>query len=318
VSAARAIGLLLGVLADGAIGDSERTRPSAGFARLSRAVESRIYADHPLPGAVHTTGLVGAAVLAGIATERFGRRGPVLQATSTAVVTWAVLGGAKLAADGTELARDLETGDLDGARRTLSGLNHRQTGGLDVIGLSRACVETVAEHTSDVVVAPLLWGAVAGAPGLLGSRAVTVLARTAGRRVPRYRRFGWCTARLDELVNLVPTRAAAALTVAAAPVVGGSAAAAWRAWRRDTLAHPTPNEGRVEAAFAGALEVRLGGRTVYSHGVEELPVLGDGRNPDAGHLTRAVELSRVVGWLAGLSSAVLAILVGLRGRRRSR
>lgn len=317
MSAARAIGLLLGVLADGAIGDPRRAQPSTRFAALSRAVESRVYADHPLPGALHTAGLAGAAVLAGVATERFGRRGPVLQATGTAVVTWTVLGGARLAAQGTELARELETGDLDGARRTLSDLDQRRTAGLEVIGLSRASVETVAEHTSDVVVAPLLWGAIAGAPGLLGSRAITILARGAGRRVPRYRRFGWCAARLDEFVNLLPTRAAAALTVAAAPVVGGSASAAWRAWRRDTLAHPSPNEGRVEAAFAGALEVRLGGRTVYEHGVEELPVLGDGRNPDTGHVTRAVELSRVVGWLAGLSSAVLALLVGLRRRRRS-
>ena len=71
----------------------------------------------------------------------------------------------------------------------------------------------------------------------------------------------------------------------------------------------------IEAAFAGALEVRPGGRTSYPHGVKELPVLGDGRNPDAGHVTRAVELSRVVGWLTTLSSALLAVLLGLRRSR---
>jgi adenosylcobinamide-phosphate synthase len=98
------------------------------------------------------------------------------------------------------------------------------------------------------------------------------------------------------------------LTVAAAPVVGGSAQGAWHAWRRDAAAHPSPNAGRVEAAFAGALEIRLGGRTVYPHGVEERPVLGDGRNPDAGHVTRAVELSRVVGLLAAGVAAALAFL----------
>ncbi|NBH01914.1 cobalamin biosynthesis protein, partial [Amycolatopsis sp. SID8362] len=79
---------------------------------------------------------------------------------------------------------------------------------------------------------------------------------------------------------------------------------------------PSPNAGRVEAAFAGALEIRVGGRTVYPHGVAELPVLGVGRNPDAGHVTRAVELSRVVGWLAAVTSVLLAAVAGLRRRSR--
>jgi adenosylcobinamide-phosphate synthase len=150
----------------------------------------------------------------------------------------------------------------------------------------------------------MFWGAIAGIPGLVGARVLGLL------------RGSDSTRRLDDLVDLVPTRLAAALTVTSAPVVGGSARGAWRAWQRDTVAHPSPNAGRIEAAFAGALEIRLGGRTVYPHGVEERPVLGDGRNPDAGHVTRAVELSRVVGWLTALSSAVLALLTGLRRRRR--
>uniref|UniRef100_UPI000557C9A0 cobalamin biosynthesis protein n=1 Tax=Saccharomonospora iraqiensis TaxID=52698 RepID=UPI000557C9A0 len=81
----------------------------------------------------------------------------------------------------------------------------------------------------------------------------------------------------------------------------------WRAWRRDTVLHPGPNTGRVEAAFAGALGVRLGGRTVHPHGPRELPVLGEGRTPDAGHVTRAVELSRVVGWLTAALTSLLAL-----------
>ncbi|GAB2753928.1 cobalamin biosynthesis protein CobD/CbiB [Amycolatopsis magusensis] len=314
MSAGRAIGLLLGVAADGIVGHPKDGRPVAGFARVARALEKRIYADHPVPGAVHAGLLAGGAVVLGVLTERAGRRSPVLQATGTAITTWAVLGGAALAIDGTELARDLETGRLDSARDTLSELDPRDTDGLTVIALSRASVETVAESTSDAVVSPLFWGAVAGAPGLLGARAVKVLRRM-NSSPARNQRFGWVVVRLDELINLLPTRLAAALTVSGAPVVGGSAAGAWRAWQRDASAHPSPNAGRVEAAFAGALEIRLGGRTVYPHGVEELPVLGDGRNPDAGHVTRAVELSRVVGWLAGLTSALIALLIGLRHRR---
>ncbi|MEU6646580.1 cobalamin biosynthesis protein [Saccharomonospora sp. NPDC046836] len=317
MSAARAIGLVLGVIADGAIGDP-RGRPVTGFTRAARAVERRLYADHPLPGAGYTAGLAGGAVLLGVLAERAGRRHPLAQVAGTAVATWAVLGGARLATEGTELARELESGELDAARRRLATLDDRCTDGLDVNELSRAAVETVAGNTANAVVTPLLWGAAGGVPGLFGARAVTVLSGIVAPRIPRYQSFGWVTARVADLVNLLPTRAAAALTVTGAPVVGGSAGRAWQAWRRDTVVHPSPNAGRVEAAFAGALEVRLGGRTVYPHGVEELPVLGDGRNPDAGHVTRAVELSRVIGWLAGASSATLAVLLGLRRRRRSR
>ena len=116
-------------------------------------------------------------------------------------------------------------------------------------------------------------------------------------------------------MNLAPARLAALLATVGAPVVGGSSAAAWRTWRRDASAHPSPNAGQIEAAFAGALEIRLGGRTAYPHGVEDRPVLGEGRTPDSGHVTRAVELSRVVGALAGAVAVVLAWLSGRRATR---
>jgi adenosylcobinamide-phosphate synthase len=311
VSAARAIGLLLGAAADGVIGKPRQDRPVACLAGAATALERRLPAQRPESGLVYAGGLVGGLVVAGILAERATRRSPVLQALGTALATWVVLGGAGLAVEGTALARDLEEGELDAARGTLAGLDTRRTDTLDVIGLSRASVESVAQHTSDSMVGPLFWGAALGIPGLLGSRALSVL-RGLGRPG---RPIALFAARLDDLANLAPTRFAAALTVTGAPVVGGSAQSAWRSWRRDSAAHPSPNAGRVEAAFAGALEIRLGGRTVYPHGVEELPVLGDGRNPDAGHVTRAVELSRVVGWLTTISSAVLAILLGLLRRR---
>ncbi|GAB3390736.1 cobalamin biosynthesis protein CobD/CbiB [Amycolatopsis echigonensis] len=297
MSAARAIGLILGLAADGALGDPRRRPPVTAFHRVVAATGSRRATG---------LGIAGAAVAAGVLAERAGRRSPVCQATATAVATWAVVGASGLATQGTELARDLEEGRLEPARDTLSELDPRVTDGLSTIGLSRASVETLAENTSEVVVTPLLWGAVAGVPGLLAARTVGLLRRL----LPGH----WVIDRLDELVHLLPTRVAAALTVLGAPVVGGSAGGAWRAWRRDTIAHPSPNAGRVEAAFAGALEIRVGGRTEYPQGVVELPVLGVGRNPDAGHVTRAVELSRVVGWLAAGTSVFVALLSGVRRR----
>jgi adenosylcobinamide-phosphate synthase len=266
------------------------------------------YRDHKLPGIVYTGVLAGSAVALGVLAERAGRRHPALRVVSTAAATWIALGGKSLATEGTSMGRELDAGDVQAARKRLPSLCGRDPKSLDATALARATVESVAENTSDAVVAPLFWGALLGMPGLLGYRAVNTLDAMVGHRSPRYRRFGWASARLDDVVNLVPARAAAAFTVAGAPVVGGSAQGAWRAWQRDAAAHPSPNAGRVEAAFAGALEIRLGGRTVYSHGVEERPVLGTGRSPDAGHVTRAVELSRVVGAFAGVAAALLALL----------
>jgi adenosylcobinamide-phosphate synthase len=300
VSVARAVGLLLGVAADGALGDPRRRHPVAGFGQVAKKVEQVLYRDDKLAGIAHAAVLGGGVVALGVVVERAGRRHPALQVLTTAVATWVVLGGRSLAVEGTAIGRELDAGQLPAARERLPHLCGRDPGTLDAEGLSRAAVESLAENTSDAVVAPLLWGAVAGVPGLLGYRS------------PRYRRFGWASARLDDLVNLVPARVAAALTVVGAPVVGGSWRGAWQSWHRDAAAHPSPNAGPIEAAFAGALEVRLGGRTVYAHGVEERPILGEGRTPDSGHVTRAVELSRVVG---SLTTALAALVALLRGRR---
>ncbi|MDU0291282.1 cobalamin biosynthesis protein [Saccharothrix longispora] len=319
MSLGRAVGLLLGVAADAVFGDPEGYHPVAGFGRAAKALERTLYRDARAAGAAHTAALVGGTVLAGVAVERLAGRNEVVRALTTAVATWAVLGGSSLADEGTAMGRELDGGDLEAARRRLPNLCGREPHRLDTLGLAKATVESVAENTSDAVVAPLFWGAVAGVPGLIGYRAVNTLDAMVGHRDERYRRFGWAAARLDDVANLLPSRLAALLTAAGAPVVGGSAGEAWRTWRRDASAHPSPNAGQVEAAFAGALEIRLGGRTVYAHGAEDRPVLGHGRSPDAGHVTRAVELSRVVGAAAAGVTAVIALVRPRpRPRRASR
>ncbi|GLZ35875.1 cobalamin biosynthesis protein CobD [Lentzea sp. NBRC 105346] len=307
MGAGRAVGLLLGVAADAVFGDPKRFHPVAAFGRAAAGLEQRVYRDHHVAGAAYSAALVGGTVLAGVVVERASRRRWWLQALTTGLVTWAVLGGRSLAAEGTAMGRELDSGDVDAARARLPHLCGREPSRLDSLGLARATVESVAENTSDAVVAPLLWGSVFGVPGLVGYRAANTLDAMVGHRSPRYRRFGWASARLDDLANLLPARVAAVLTVFGAPVVGGSASQALETWRRDGSAHPSPNAGQVEAAFAGALEIRLGGRTVYGHGAEERPVLGHGRQPDSGHVTRAVELSRVVGFGAAFLSAFVAL-----------
>lgn len=304
----RPAGLLLGVLADALIGDPRRGHPVALFGRAAGALEARCYADRRSRGVLYTAVLVGGAAGLGVLAERAAVRRPRAGVALTGLATWAVLGGSSLAGHGAALARELGAGDLAAARRRLPSLCGRDPAALDAAGTARAGTESMAENTSDAVVAPLLWGAVAGVPGLLAYRAVNTLDAMVGYRSARYRHFGWAAARLDDVANLVPARVSALLFAALAPLVGGSPRRALAAWRRDGAAHPSPNAGPVEAAAAGALGVTLGGRTVYPHGVEERPRLGAGPPPTPADLARAARLSRLVGGAAAVLSAALAFL----------
>ena len=130
----------------------------------------------------------------------------------------------------------------------------------------------------------------------------------------RYERFGWAAARLDDVANLVPARLTALLAAALAPAVGGSGRAALRTVRRDGAAHPSPNAGRCEAAFAGALGVSLGGTNVYQGRAERRGTLGDGPPPGPADLDRAIRLSRLI----TVAAAVLAAADGVPAQRARR
>jgi adenosylcobinamide-phosphate synthase len=205
----------------------------------------------------------------------------------------------------------LASDDLDGARRLLPSLCGRDPELLDAAGLTRATVESIAENTSDAQVAPLLWAAAGGVPGVLGYRAINTLDAMIGHRSPRYARFGWAAAKLDDAANYAAARVTAALTVVCAPIVGGSPSGAVTAWCRDAARHPSPNAGVVEAAFAGALGVQLGGPTQYHYELQIRPALGAGPPPTVTDLRRAVHLSRAVQAAAALA------LVGLNAAVRS-
>ena len=137
----------------------------------------------------------------------------------------------------------------------------------------------MAENTSDAVVGTLLWGAIGGPAGVAAFRAANTLDAMVGHRSPRYREFGWAPAKLDDALCWPAARAGAGLAVLCAPLAGGSRAEAWHTLRRDGAAHPSPNAGRMEAAFAGALGLRLGGPLAYDGRIEDRPALGDGRAP---------------------------------------
>lgn len=302
----RALGLLLGYAADRVLGDPKRVHPVAGFGQAAAVLERRIYADSRAEGVVYTAVLVGGAAGAGLMAERMTRSHPPARTIVTAVATWAVLGGRSLEREASAIATLLEADDLPAARKRLTHLVARETADLTADEIARAVVESVAENTSDAVIAPLLWGAVAGIPGLVGYRAANTLDAMVGYRSERYESFGWASARLDDLINWPAARVGGALVGVADPP---RAAAAWRTWVRDAATHPSPNAGVVESAFAGALGVRLGGTNTYHGAIEARARLGDGDQPVVADISRAVALSRRVALAAALLSAAAA---GLR------
>jgi adenosylcobinamide-phosphate synthase len=295
--------LVGGYAADAVFGDPRRFHPVAGFGKLALAAERVGYAPTRARGALYACTLVASAALVAELSARAAQRTRPGRAGVLAVVTWAALGGRSLAVEARRLARRLQAGDLDGAREVLPSLCGRDPAGLEAEGLSRAAVESVAENTADAVVGALVWGAVAGPAGVAAYRAANTLDAMVGHRSEHYAAFGWAAARLDDLLSWPGARLGALLAAVLAPLVGGSAAQTLRVARRDGAAHPSPNAGLIEAAFAGALGLRLGGPLTYAGRIEVRPSLGDGRPPGADDVERAIRLGMAVGVAAALLAA---------------
>ncbi|MGP3910949.1 cobalamin biosynthesis protein [Nonomuraea sp. 10N515B] len=294
------LGLALGVALDRLLGDPRSAaHPVAVFGRAAAKLEQSLYGDTKAHGVLHVAICVGGAAGIGVAVQRIPS--PMARTVATALATWAVLGGTTLAREGAYMADALEHDDLERARARLPHLCGRDPAALEAAELARATVESLAENTSDAVVAPLFWGAVAGVPGLLAYRAINTLDAMIGHRSPRYQRFGWAAARLDDVANYVPARVTGLLTVLAGP----DRRQALAVLRRDGHRHPSPNAGRCEAAFAGALGVTLGGTNVYGGRTEHRPTMGDGPKPGVGDIRRAVRLTGMVS-LAAVGVAVAA------------
>ncbi len=271
---------------DALLGDEHlRPHPVAVYGRAMQALERRIWQDKRLAGVSYLVSGVAATALSGAVIDRLP--GGAIAAS------YASLSGKGLWQAATGVSEAVESGDLERARMLLPSLVGRDVGNLDEAGIIRAVVESVAENTSDGIVAPALYAAVGGARGTLVYRAVNTLDSMVGHRNSRYGHFGWASARADDAVNIIPARLTAILVAMVRP---SAAVGIWEAVRRDAGAHPSPNAGVVEAAFAAALGLRLGGTNHYRGRTEERPLLGppDGRAPRVEDIARAVRCSRHV------------------------
>lgn len=202
--------------------------------------------------------------------------------------------------------------DLPGARQRLSRIVGRDTGHLDEREVCRATVETLAESTSDGIIAPLFYLTVGGVPAALAYKAINTLDACIGHTDEQYFWFGKFAARLDDVANWLPARLTALLIVAAAALGGADWRGALAVWWRDGHRHASPNAGHPEAAMAGALGVRLGGQNTYAGVPHATPFLGQALRPlDIVAVETARRLVSRVSWL-GFAAALMFCLGGLR------
>lgn len=197
------------------------------------------------------------------------------------------------------VAKPLSAGDLESARTAVGRIVGRDVERLGQNGVATAAIESLAESFNDGVVAPMFWFVVGGLPGLFVYKAVNTADSLIGHREPRWRSFGWASARVDDLLNLIPARIAGGLVALAGR--GG-----WRIMFRDAGKHASPNAGWPEAAMAGALGVRLGGPAWYDGALSERPVLGEGGEAAPADLARALRIYL-------LACAALWLMLGLCG-----
>jgi adenosylcobinamide-phosphate synthase len=300
--ARRTLGASAGLLLDRLVGEPPTVvHPVAVFGDVMTSVERALYTDTRGSGLAYSATGLALGAGAGIA------------AGSTAAVVAVAAAGRMLRAEAREVRDLLHDGDVEGARAALPALVGRDPTELDESGIAAAVVESVAENTVDAVVAPALWGAVAGPVGAGAFRAVNTMDAMTGHRSTRYARFGWGSARLDDVAAYVPARVTALLVCAARP---RRARAVRAAVRHDAPAHPSPNAGVAEAAFAGALGLQLGGPLRYGDRHEDRPRLGRGPRPLPVDIDRAVQLADHVELLLAAILAGIGVTASVLSRRR--
>ena len=291
------LSLVLAVLAavtlDVALGEPRRWHPLVGFGALVQRIERGL---NPVGSGDRAQGVLAwclavlpLTLLAGLLAQI-----PYLGWCVQVLALYLAIGLRSLAEHAEPIADALDAGDLPRAREQVGRIVSRDTSALDEEGVARAASESMLENGSDAVFAALFWFVVAGAPGVVLYRLSNTLDAMWGYRAPRFLRFGWAAARLDDLLNYLPARLVA-LTYA----LCGQTKLALRCWRAQAPTWDSPNAGPVMAAGAGALGLALGGAAVYHDELHQRPPLGEGAAPVAADIRRALQLvqSGVAVWL---------------------
>ena len=224
-------------------------------------------------------------------------------------LAYTTLAAKDLARHAWEVYRFLQEGSLTEARKSVSFIVGRDTDQLSESEVARATIETVAESTSDGVIAPLLYLVLGGPPLALAYKAINTLDSMIGHHDPPYQDIGWASAKLDDVANWIPARLSAALLVVSSSFRLKTSGYAWEVYQRDCSKHASPNSGHLEAAMAGALGIQLGGPNAYDGVLVDRPQLGDHTNsPEPQHIPMALELMWISFGLAVLLGVSVTIL----------
>lgn len=286
-----------GVAVDRWFGEPRRAHPLVAFGALANRVEKRLNTGRrgrPLGLMAWLAVLAPPVALAALLCAVLPW--PLAWALHVALL-WFALGARSLEEHIAPIARALAERDLVAARELTARIVSRDTANADATALSRAACESALENGNDAIFGALFWFAFAGGPGALAFRLANTLDAMWGYRTPRFLRFGWATARIDDVLNWIPAR----LTAASYALLGDTRVAL-RCWREQARRWESPNAGPVMAAGAGSLNVLLGGAAIYHGAVEERPALGAGAPPRAQDVTAALRLVErtTILWLAML------------------
>lgn len=314
------VDLLLAVLLDVAAGDPRwLPHPVKGMGAVIGWVDGRIRNICRSEQALH---IAGAGLALGLPAAVYGAAtwviaqaatvNPILGQAVGIGLAYTTLAGRDLYDHVQAVTDALAAGDLAGARKAVSMIVGRDSETLSEGEIARATVETIAESSSDGIIAPLVYLSLGGAPLALAYKAVNTLDSMIGHRDERYEHFGWASARLDDVVNWVPARLSGGFIALAAGLSTGQwhrIHDSWYILHRDGDKHPSPNSGQPEAAMAGALGVQLGGRNYYGGVPHDGELLGDGPAEVAPEHIRHASRIMLVTYALGLFFALLSLWV---------
>jgi adenosylcobinamide-phosphate synthase len=301
--------MIAAMVLDWCLGEPRRWHPLVGFGAVAQRLEVALLGGDGVSPALARARGAAAALLAVapptalIATLiRVPRMGVALQV----LVLYLVIGRRSLHLHARRVAEALDDNDLPAARQRVAMMVSRDTGAMQRTEIARAAVESVLENGNDAVFGALFWFALAGAPGALCYRLVNTLDAMWGYRTPHYLYFGWAAARLDDLLNLVPAR-----LTALSYALCGHARSALHCWREQSRLWESPNAGPVMASGAGSLRLRLGGPAFYHGHWKARPALGEGAEPEAADISRALRLLAhgTLIWLGIAAASALIILM---------
>lgn len=303
---------------DLALGDpAALPHPVRLMGKLATILEApcrRLAKDEKAAGALAATLVVSTSALGASTLVRGARwMHPRLGDLVSIALLYTTFASRDLADHAEAVRRALDREDLPAARQAVGRIVGRDTADLDTAGVVRAAVESVAENTVDGVTSPLFYALLGDAPAAVAFKAASTLDSMFGYKNERYLRFGWASARLDDIANYLPARLTAPLVAGAAALLGCDPAGVIRAVWNDGRKHASPNSGLAEAAFAGALGLRLGGPVSRGGQQVSAPFIGTCDKPlEAKDIRGSVKLMWVTSLLFG---GFMALVRGMAGRR---